>query len=453
MDLLLRFATTGDGVRICYSVTGSGPPIVFVRGWFSHLELIWEASDARGYLGALARRGRLVTFDCRGNGLSDRRPDTITIDALVADLEAVVEDLSLTGFVLYGMGYGGPVAIEYAARHADRVAALVLFGTRARPEGVDYEPFIKAIEEVPGGFVLAAWNSSRDDPSTLSRGVDFLRQACDKDLIRPFYKLTETFDVRESCERITAPVLVMHPRKSSVPFALAREMAASIPGARFVALEGADYNPWRAEPERSLALVDDFLAELGLLEARPRPVVAAEAPYVFRCEGDYWTLAYDGTAVRVRDALGMRYLAALLAQPGRELHVAQLTGSAGTREAAHAGNLLDAESRRNYQRRIEELRDEIEDAKRFEDAGRAERAQDELDALTSQLAAAFGLGGRARRASDTVERMRKAITNRVRDSMRRISGVHPALGSHLHGAVRTGTFCCYDPDEAPAWSL
>jgi hypothetical protein len=172
---------------------------------------------------------------------------------------------------------------------------------------------------------------------------------------------------------------------------------------------------------------------------------------VFRRDGEVWTLAYAGRAVRLRDAKGLRDLAALLACPGRELAVHELVGSPapGTLGIEQADRTAIAA----YRRRLAELEEEGTDAAAMHDPARVERATAERDALLDELAAVTGLGGRTRRTGSDAERMRKAVGNRIRQAVGRIEQVHPELGRHLRVSVRTGTFCRYDPDRTVRWRL
>ena len=190
----------------------------------------------------------------------------------------------------------------------------------------------------------------------------------------------------------------------------------------------------------------------------------------FRREGDYWCVVFDGHTVRVRDLKGMRYLARLLADPGREHHVLDLVAAetgGGTRpdssQAAglprsalgDAGTGLDAQAKDAYRRRLAEIDDDLEQARAVGDAERAAQADAERDFLVQELARAFGLGGRGRRAASASERARAAVTRAVRQAMTRIAEHHPQLGEHLSRTIRTGTYCAYVPDpRAPAdWRL
>ena len=183
-----------------------------------------------------------------------------------------------------------------------------------------------------------------------------------------------------------------------------------------------------------------------------------------RQEGDTWIIAYDGASFRLRDSKGLRYIAHLVGHPGREFHVADLLavvnpdagdGDEAIRPATltHAGELLDVRARAEYRRRVDELREELAQADEWRDIGRASQVRDEIEYLTQELAGAYGLGGRARRAVDGVERLRKAVTGRIRDSIARIQRESPALALHLTNALRLGTLCMYTPEKAIAWTL
>jgi len=182
---------------------------------------------------------------------------------------------------------------------------------------------------------------------------------------------------------------------------------------------------------------------------------------VFRREGDYWSLVFEGRTVRVRDLKGMRYLARLLADPGREFHVLDLVAAETGRDAqiesgrafglshaalGDAGEMLDARAKDAYRRRLAEIQDDIEQAHALGDTERAAQADAERDFLVRELSRAVGLGGRDRRASSASERARVGVTRAVRQGIARIGEHHPELGEHLNRSIRTGTYCAYLPD-------
>jgi hypothetical protein len=206
--------------------------------------------------------------------------------------------------------------------------------------------------------------------------------------------------------------------------------------------------------------------ELERLGGGPDPSRAAAgsaepggAGGVFRRDGTLWTLGYAGRTVRMRDAKGLRDLAVLLAAPGRPVAAADLVAAAAGEDAVPAGlrlgadEVLDDRARAEVRARLLDLEAEIDEASRWHDPARAERAALERDALVAELAAATGLGGRARRLGDQSERARKTVTARIRDVLERVERAHPPLGAHLRASVTTGTYCSYSPATPTAWEL
>ena len=256
-----------------------------------------------------------------------------------------------------------------------------------------------------------------------------------------------------------------------------RELAARVlasshrdPRARALPpLEAAEINALRDELDAELrAAVPARLGELvplvleklrgapnGVrLEPDPVPEKQTPANNAFRRDGELWQLSFDGETVHMPDLKGLHDLARLLAAPGEEVHALDLgSGADGAAPQGHAGELLDDEARAAYKGRIDELREERELAEAANDTVRAERAQEELDAIADALGSAYGLGGRARKAGDQAERARSAVTWRIRSAITRIEAVHPALGRHLKNSVRTGTFCSYTPEARFDWLL
>ncbi|WP_037617380.1 ATP-binding protein [Streptomyces aureus] len=187
----------------------------------------------------------------------------------------------------------------------------------------------------------------------------------------------------------------------------------------------------------------------------------------FRREGPLWLLVYAGREARLPDSKGLHDIAVLLGRPGTPVPAVDLASPGGTAGDAgpagtdagdlHApgdlGEVVDATARAAYRRRLRELEEEAEDADTAGDAARSRRIAEEKDALVRQLSAAYGIGGRVRRAGSPAERARTAVTARVRAAVRRVAEVHPELGRHLGTAVRTGTLCVYEPENPPAWRL
>ncbi len=187
---------------------------------------------------------------------------------------------------------------------------------------------------------------------------------------------------------------------------------------------------------------------------------ASKAHNGFHREGDYWSVIFEGHGVRIKDLKGMRYLAHLLTEPEREFHVLDLVAletrscppsAQGAPPASHlglgdSGEVLDEQAKKSYQRRLDEIDADLEEAQAIGDPMRTEQATSERDFLLRELSRAFGLGGKGRRAGCNSERARAGVTRALRQAITRIADHHPSLGKHLDRAVRTGTYCSYRPD-------
>lgn len=237
------------------------------------------------------------------------------------------------------------------------------------------------------------------------------------------------------------------------------------------AAHAANGSEQRASLEREAAR-----AILDGIQARPSVTPSVEslpalgAPptvslNVFRREGDYWTVSFDGHTERIRDLKGMRYLARLLADPGREYHVLDLVASEPARVGhadrpatatlprsafGDAGELLDPTAKAAYRRRLAEIDEDLDQARADGDTERAAQADAERDFLIRELARAFGLSGVARRAGSASERARVSVTRAIRHAMARVGKHQPELGEHLSRTIRTGTYCAYLPDRRSA---
>jgi len=204
-------------------------------------------------------------------------------------------------------------------------------------------------------------------------------------------------------------------------------------------------------------------AERLATDAAPAPTsTPTPGEATFRCDGDTRTIGFGGHTVLMRDLKGYRYVARMLADPGREFHVLDLVavengslpiGATAGRGAETASEgigtgllLIDDEARDAYRRRLAEVDDDIEDAKRMNDLGRLELAQGDRDYLVAELGRAVGLGGRLRSVGGTAERARVSVARTLRYALGRLVEHHPSLASHLDQSVHTGTYCRYAPD-------
>jgi hypothetical protein len=175
---------------------------------------------------------------------------------------------------------------------------------------------------------------------------------------------------------------------------------------------------------------------------------APDGVAVFRLDGDIWTLSYAGRTVRLRDSKGLRDLAALVTRPDERTHVSELAGAGGL-PGSDAGPLVDRRALAAYRERLHRIAAELDSL----DAGapEAEMLNKEREALLAELSATTGLGGRSRTAGSPTERMRKAVTYRIRHAISRVAEAHPELGRHLRASVRTGTWCSYTPEHRVDW--
>jgi hypothetical protein len=186
-------------------------------------------------------------------------------------------------------------------------------------------------------------------------------------------------------------------------------------------------------------------------QASPIPSACA---FAFLPEGEFWTVQHAAGSFRLRDSLGLHYLARLFAEPNRPIHVLELlTGDANAMGQAlangDAGELLDPQAVQSYRARARELEEELREAEAFRDVGRSAKLQEELEFLSAEVSRAVGLGGRARRAGSASERARSSVQRRVRNVLDRVRQCAPELGEFLQRSVKTGTYCVYRPDDGP----
>lgn len=292
MSATVRFAVTGDGVNIAWMAQGSGPTLVLSRGWITHLEHSLSARGFRDYIGVLASQFTVVRFDGRGNGMSDWDvPRPIRFADLVADLEAVLTAVGCGECTLWGSSWGGPAAIAFAAEHPGTVTRLVLDGTFADGDRLATPDRRKAFlslfdvaQAAPDAVFAALSHLTRPESSDATadlaqRGRGTIRP----DVARELYALLYDIDVTDFLPALMMPTLVLHRRKSrAVPFDCARRLAAAIPDARLVGLDGSAHNLWDADHVSSLSVLEEFLGvPLVRALASPAPTAAATVAVLF----------------------------------------------------------------------------------------------------------------------------------------------------------------------------
>ena len=267
----VQYVRTKDGWDIAYTVMGQGRPLVCVSFPFSNIRLYWSApGDVRPWLEHAAERFRLIYFDARGVGLSSRGLESaITIDAFVADLEAVVDRLKLGRFVLYGFGFVfGHTAIHYAAMHPDRVEALVLMTSSIRGDAWPVGIFEELATQNWDSFL---WTISPKGVSLEDTELNIRRlqqSTTQKDWLAAWHAFLAA-DVENSLDRLAMPVLLLHPREfRTLHPEESMKLAARIPGSRLVLLDGTTR---MGDIEQSLSAIEEFLSGLAPNKGAPPP--------------------------------------------------------------------------------------------------------------------------------------------------------------------------------------
>jgi class 3 adenylate cyclase len=256
-------------VSIAFWTLGEGMPLVLApHVGVNHIQLEWQWPEYRAFLERQAQKARLVGYDLRGFGLSDRGVTDFSLDARVADLEAVADRLQLDRFVLFGNNDSGPVTIAYATRHPERVSHLVLWCAWARYWDVfsasqydairslldrNWELYTETVAHASGG-----WSESE----AASRIASLLRQCVAPEVYRAAAQATSEFDVTALLPHVRSPTLVFHRREYPlVGVDIARGLASRIPDARLALLEGESGAPYLGDMEAVLRAIDEFLGE------------------------------------------------------------------------------------------------------------------------------------------------------------------------------------------------
>lgn len=272
----IHFCTASDGVRIAYALAGDGPPLVKAANWLNHLEYDWQSPIWSHLLHAFAREHRLVRYDARGNGLSDWNVEDLSFNAFVSDLENVIEAAGLDKFALLGISQGCAVCVAYAVRHPERVSRLVLYGgfARGRRKRGSQQEIMNS--EAIATLMLQGWG--QENPAFRQMFTSLFIPGGTAEQMQSFNDLqrittspenavrlrrtVDEIDIVNLLPLVKAPTLVLHCRNDAVqPFDEGRKLAAGIPGARFVALEGHNHLILESDPawNRLLDEIRNFL--------------------------------------------------------------------------------------------------------------------------------------------------------------------------------------------------
>jgi class 3 adenylate cyclase/pimeloyl-ACP methyl ester carboxylesterase len=258
----IRYCRTPDGVRLAWAKSGRGPPLVKAANWINHLHHDWESPIFEHLFASLGEHRTLYRYDARGNGLSDREVEELSLEAFVSDLETVVEAAALERFPLFGLSQGCAVSIAYAVRHPERVSHLILLSGFAQGD------ILRSAKEREARLALAAlarvgWDAkdpyfremfaARLFPDTSKEQMrvyaEQQRDTISGDTAARFLETVGRFDVRDLLAEVAVPTLVLQVEGDSVtPLHIGRALASGIPGARFVLLPGRNHVPASGDP-------------------------------------------------------------------------------------------------------------------------------------------------------------------------------------------------------------
>lgn len=261
----VRFCQASDGTRIAYAEVGEGPPLIKAANWLTHIEHDWTSPVWSHIWRALAADYRFIRHDQRGCGLSDWQTDDISFDAFVRDLESVIDATDIERFPLFGISQGCAMSIAYAIKYPERVSHLVLYGGFARGIAKARGPNVTAHVEALSTLMRFGWGLENPafrqiftssfvpdgTPAQVQCFNDLQRMTTSPENAVRVFQAIANIDVTDLLPLVQVPTLVLHCRYDAcVPFELGRRMAAGIPGARFVALEGNNHVILESDPCR-----------------------------------------------------------------------------------------------------------------------------------------------------------------------------------------------------------
>jgi class 3 adenylate cyclase len=271
-----RYARSGD-VNIAYQIAGKGPiDLVYVPGWVSNIETAWEDPHVSRFLERLASFSRLILFDKRGTGLSDRVSisELPTLEQRMDDVRAVMDAADSERAALFGASEGGVMCALFGATYPDRTAALVLYGSYAKgtatadyPQGMAeqdvIDEFVEGLTELwdDAGGLLTFWApSASDDPVAQAAFGRYLRTGASPSAVVALTRMNAAIDIRHVLPVIAVPTLVIHRSEDMiVTVAAGRDLAAGIEGAKYVELPGEDHLWFHGDGDAILGEVEEFL--------------------------------------------------------------------------------------------------------------------------------------------------------------------------------------------------
>jgi class 3 adenylate cyclase len=264
-----------DDVHIAYQVVGEGPfDLLFVPGFVSNIDAIWQSPEQSAFFQRLASFSRLILFDKRGTGMSDRSSQVFSLEQRMHDVQAILDAVGSKRAALFGISEGGPMSLLYTATYPERTAALVLYGSYAKrswtpdyPFGWKEEQWQAVLDDFEHhwgspqslGLTMRA-PSVANNPDAAERVASYYRSAASPGAAIAIMKMNREIDVRNILSATRVPTLILHRTHERVlDVAHARYMAQQIPGAKLVELAGEDHQPWLGDRDAVLNEIEKFL--------------------------------------------------------------------------------------------------------------------------------------------------------------------------------------------------
>jgi pimeloyl-ACP methyl ester carboxylesterase/DNA-binding CsgD family transcriptional regulator len=334
MEPQIEYATASDGRRIACFAIGSGKPFVTsaTPPW-SHVQQEMSIPTVGAWLREIALEARVIRYDCRGTGLSDRDGAEFTVDEQVRDMEAVVDHYGLESFALWGTIGGSPASIVYAARHPERVSHLLLWGAYVR--GATLLDRVAGAEAL-GDVMRDNWQVFTDmfaqiafgwpDADTAAGYAQLMRDGIAQEAAMRAWRQTAAMDVTEDARAVRVPALVMVRRGATISGVEdARELTGLIPSARLLILDGSSHAPFLENPDLVTAAIREFIASEHAVPA-PRPALA---PLTDREREVLRLLASGQTGKQIAAELA-------ISLPTAQRHIANIYGKIGARGRVEA---------------------------------------------------------------------------------------------------------------------
>src|SRR5919204_2130408 len=269
-----KYARSGD-VSIAYQTFGEGPPLVYVAGFVSNIELMWEEPRLASFLRRMGSFARVITFDKRGTGLSDRVPDLPTIEVRMDDVRAVMDAERVERAALFGHSEGGAMSVVFAATYPQRTTHLITYGVYAKRIRSDDYPWAPTLDERMQTAERAerSWGNqlspadvrelapaAADDPAFRDWVSRYFRQSASPRAAANFYRMNSQVDVRGILGSVRVPTLVIHAKDDlDAKIEEARFIAERIPGAQLLELESGDHLFWVSHQTEVLAAIQEFV--------------------------------------------------------------------------------------------------------------------------------------------------------------------------------------------------